>query len=466
MIEGKNVVFVNISAYSFITHKDYIFEKLEKFFYFIHKETKLISWFRPHPNLKEELKQYSDVYDRYIAFEEKYIALGWGEFDERQSIDYAYSVADIYYGDYGTVMKHCEEMGLQIIVPNYYGLFFPIGICKSDGYIYGTHHDNSAIMRFNISEGIWEYAAPNPGFEKLEKAFHKSFSDDHKIYFIPYKAGEIVEYDTKDGIISKIELKLKKEYISASGIHFFGYFRNQHYLYIIPVGYKKMLKINVNTKEVMEACDFDEITNTKERIKWLSWVKLDSDVVAIASCNSNEVMFYDMSKDEYEIKYIGGKDVFHNSIRKYKEEIILVGKNKAELKILNYQGDYIKTIPLEGERLSVYGISIFDDHATIIYKDKLFCFPANSKKAIIIDLPNYEVRPNFAINKYINENDERTSQFDTVTSEGRYVYIQHQSMKFLVFDMEDEKVVLEAECRMSAEDTSKMERDIILGILK
>lgn len=465
MLDGKVVIFVNISANSFIQYTEKAFKRMKVLFESFAGDSNVLIWWRPHPNLKQELRTASEnLHNRYELVEKEYLSRRTGILDVSETIEPAFEISDIYYGDSGTVIEEFKKRGKKTICVNYTGYFFPIGICKQCNYLYGTTHDDGAIIRLNLLSERWEYVRTIDGYEGLEKAFHKSLVVDNKVYFIPYMANKLVCYDLQNSKIEEIDLKLKMEYMSTSGINFFGYFVFREMLYLIPVGYRKMLKVNLITNTVVEYMDFSELNDTNGKIKWLSWKKITDYEVAIVSCTSNELLIIDTLNNKKSIKRIGNGDVIYNSIRKKGNELFLIGKNKPDLCVLDIRSFKEKHFNAFPDEIEKYGVSIFDDHATVEYRDKLFCFPANSNKAVIINTNDYSIRDNDSVDEYINLSNKRSSQFDTTTHEGKYIFLQHQSLKFLTYDLEQERVVSECKCILPDEDYIQMETDLIKGM--
>ena len=467
MQDGKVVIFVNISTNSFIQYTEKAFNRLKILFETFSDETNFLLWWRPHPNLKNELRvSGGDLLYRYELVEREYLSKKIGILDRAETIDHAYEVSDIYYGDCGTVIEEFKKRGKRTICVNYTGYFFPIGICKMGDNLYGTTHDEGTIVKLDLASGIWKYIKTINGCEGLEKAFHKTVVVNNKVYFIPYKACKLVCLDPKTLETDYLDLGLKAEYMSRSDINFFGFFVFSEMLYLIPVGYRKMLRVNLKTNEVDEYMDFSELNDKDGKIKWLSWKKISDYEVAIVSCTSNELLIINVKDNKKYIKRIGNGDVIYNAIRKKENEIFLIGKNKLDLCVLNLDTFDEKHLTVFPSGIEKYGVSIFDDHATVIYGDRIYCFPANSNKAIVIDVRNYSIRGIDSIDKYINLSNKSSSQFDTTTSEGKFIFLQHQSLRFITFDMEQECVVAESKCMLSEEEFINMEIDLLQGMGK
>ena len=71
-----------------------------------------------------------------------------------------------------------------------------------------------------------------------------------------------------------------------------------------------------------------------------------------------------------------------------------------------------------------------------------------------------DIRKVSSLNKYIDD-DISISQFDTVVVSENEIYMQNKQYKFLIFDIETESVVEEAECRLPLVEIMQMEIDLI-----
>ena len=461
MRDNKIVIFINISFNSFAMYTDAAFVKLNSLFETYCDKKDYLLWWRPHPRLENDLKNHNEcLYQKYITLKKRYIDAGLGVFDIDELFANVLDISDIYYGDCGTVVQEFIKRGKRVIYPNYTGLFFPLGISKLGNYIYGTDHDTSAIVRYDIQMKNWEYVSMIDSTAGMKKAFHNSVVIDNNVYFIPYMADCLVKYDIFNKSISVIELNINSKKLGKKKTYFFGFYYYNDHLYLIPASYSDVLSVDLTTGEIIELFDLSDVTDQGQIITWLSWKEIESGVVAFVSMQRNQVLILDFNKNTKKIYDIGDSKYKYNAIRMKDNIIYLIVKNAPVILEWKYKEGIISEIRFDENTFGDYGISIFDDHATCIFNNKLFCLPAKSRAAYSIDLTSKLINQLEVLDKYMTD-DLSESQFDTVTIGDDKIFIQNWQYKFLTFDLKTENVIEEAECKLSLMDTTRMEMDLI-----
>lgn len=461
MQENRKVIFINISFNSYVVHTEAVFTKLNCLFNSYCDSIDYLLWWRPHPTLENNLQNYDrNLFQRYLALKAKFINSSWGVYDIDIPFETALDLSDIYFGDCGTVAQKFMDNGKKVIYPNYTGIFFPIGICKFKDYIYGTDHDTSAIVRYDIKKNLWEYVMPIRQTYGMQKAFHNSVTIGDRIIYIPYKAECLVIFDAITEVIKVIDLKIKKEKVGKEKTMFWGFYYYKNMLYLIPAGYAMILAVNMSTYKVVEQFDISDITDQSQIITWLSWVEIEPGVLALASMQKNQVLIIDFNLKRKQLYTVGREEFKYSEIRRWGDDLYLVVKNVPAILKWKYKEDTLEEILFDQNQFGKYGKSIFDDYANTIYNGKLVCIPAKSENAYIVNLSSKDIRKVSSLNKYIDD-DISISQFDTVVVSENEIYMQNKQYKFLIFDIETESVVEEAECRLPLVEIMQMEIDLI-----
>lgn len=461
MKDNRTVIFINISFNSFVVHADAVFAKLNCLFDSYCNNKDYLLWWRPHPKLENELKNHDEcLYRKYINLKKRFIDADFGVFDTDELFENVVDLSDIYYGDCGTVVQEFINLGKSVIYPNYSGRFFPLGISKSENYIYGTDHDTSAIVRYDIQMKNWEYVSMIDVAAGMKKAFHKSVIIDNNVWFIPYMADSLVKYDIFNKSISVIELNTDSRKLGKKKTYFWGFFYYNDKLYLIPASYSNVLSVELSTGKITESFDLSDVTDQEQIITWLSWEKIEPGEVAFVSMQRNQVLFLDFKENIKKVYDIGNSKYKYNDIRMKDDVIYLIVKNAPVILEWKYKEDIVSEIKFDENSFGDYGKSIFDDYATCIFNNKLYCLPAKSRAAYSVDLSSKLIKRIEVLDKYMTD-DVSESQFDTVTIGDGKIFIQNWQYKFLTFDLKTENVTDEAECKLSLTDSARIEMDLI-----
>lgn len=461
MLEKKKVIFINISFNSLVQYRSIALEKIKYLGEQFKNDEDYLLWWRPHPCLSVELKAYDEeLFSEYRKLVAEYVSNKWGVFDETNSIEKAYGVSDIYYGDPGTVMNEFQNRGKPIFPPVYYKFFFPIGICREKDWIYGTDHDTGAIVRYDIEAKSWEYVRQCFEKDEIKKAFHKSCVWKEKLYLIPYMADFLVEYDLRTAKIRKINLNLCENKKGKNKTNFWGYYFYNDELFLLPASYSEILSVNTKNYKVSTFLSVEKLLNQDEPITFLSWEEVKKGQIVLSSMNRNEVVFFDLDTKEKKIFSVGNKNYKYTDIRKYGNWFLLLVKNEPAIVKWNIETGETKIFEFDKKTFGEYGKSIFDDYASCIYKNKLFCFPAKSRAAYSFDIEKEQLEKLYDLDKYITS-DISVSQFDTVTVKNGKVFFQTQELKFLEFDLNLERTISEGVCKLSNKEINKMELERI-----
>ena len=59
-----------------------------------------------------------EIFQKYTAIKEQYIAEGWGIFDDTADMDRAVVLSDAYYGDGSSVVQVYQQTGKPVMIQN------------------------------------------------------------------------------------------------------------------------------------------------------------------------------------------------------------------------------------------------------------------------------------------------------------------------------------------------------------
>lgn len=117
---SKKIVFYNNSISALLAHNEKMIAKMESVLA-IFKENRdevALLW-RPHPLIESTLTSMRpQLWEAYRAIRDRYLAEGWGIYDDTADIDRAIVISDAYYGDPSSVVQMYQVTGKPVMIQN------------------------------------------------------------------------------------------------------------------------------------------------------------------------------------------------------------------------------------------------------------------------------------------------------------------------------------------------------------
>lgn len=114
----KKIIFYNTSVTSLLQHDEKMLEKMKWVFGVFEKEKENVAllW-RPHPLVKATIESMRPrLWTQYEQMVNEYKKSGWGIYDDSADINRTVALSDAYYGDPSSVVRLCQETGMQILI--------------------------------------------------------------------------------------------------------------------------------------------------------------------------------------------------------------------------------------------------------------------------------------------------------------------------------------------------------------
>lgn len=278
----KKIILYNTGINGLLSHGVKELEKMRSVFQLLRENQKEITllW-RPHPLLKATLESMCPQLSKeYQDLEEGYRAEGWGIYDDTVQTRRALTLCDVYYGDGSSLIQLCRKAGKPVLLQNVevtkYGgydeyldipLIFENVLDDGKSFWFTEYHYNAL---FRMEKGLWE--AKLVGVfpqEELQKArLYTSMTQcNGKLYFAPFTADEIAEYDPERDIFRKIPLKLPGKSNGRQWEYekFFRVVSVRERMYFIPYHYPGILCYDTKTGDLNCFDDWvEEIENIRE----------------------------------------------------------------------------------------------------------------------------------------------------------------------------------------------------------
>lgn len=253
---GKKIYFYNTSIGGMLGNTEVFLKKMQYVFdIFNGREDACLLW-RPHPLLESTFdsmrKQYKPQFDK---LKKEFIEKNIGIFDETADIENSIALSDTYIGDAGSsVVSLFGIAGKPIILLNNYINTLPqkedwrgewitptFDVWGNDKYLITKNNqlwisDNNDYHYHFYMDLECEYSGG--------AYYLKAVEVGNKIYILPYNARHFLVIENNK--IRKIELKGN---VVHSG-SFYGYLYNEKYIFLIPLKYPYLVRINVETEEI------------------------------------------------------------------------------------------------------------------------------------------------------------------------------------------------------------------------
>lgn len=116
----KKIILYNTSVSALLHYGEAMLEKMKSVFDIFYKNREDVAFFwRPHPLIEATIKSMRPgLWADYQQLVNRYLADGWGIYDDTPNIDRAILLSDAYYGDRSSVIQLCQKIGLPIMIQN------------------------------------------------------------------------------------------------------------------------------------------------------------------------------------------------------------------------------------------------------------------------------------------------------------------------------------------------------------
>ncbi len=116
----KKIILYNTSIGALLAHNEKMLAKINYVLDVFRKnqEEAVLMW-RPHPLIESTLTSMRpQLWETYRAIRDRYLAEGWGIYDDTADLDRAIAVSDAYYGDGSSVVQLYQQTGKPVMIQN------------------------------------------------------------------------------------------------------------------------------------------------------------------------------------------------------------------------------------------------------------------------------------------------------------------------------------------------------------
>lgn len=397
-IQGKKVVLYNTHLYSIMNEGEKLIKKIEYIFSVFEKQKDAILIWRPHPLSKKTANTFNPkIINNLIELEKKARSCEYCIFDDTANLHRSIAISDAYFGDRSSLVELFRTLKKPVMIQD-------IDIQREkkweeinkisfeDAYIDGekiwfSASNLNGLFCIDKKSGETEFKGVFPG-ENIDgvRLFSKVAYADKKLYFIPFYASCIMEYEIDSEKFIRIEIE---ENIGPG--KFLSYSIYGDYIYFIPRAFGSVLRYNFKKKnlEVMYEWDLKiRESEPKEDVLFAGVVQKDGKLYC-PMYHRNIMFKFDLISENAEYFELGEEKDMFMSIQYDGEMFWLIPKNRDRIVYwdedkneINYIGDYPKDFKFLNERGPFLKSFLKDEMLWILpcFSDSILIINTKSKK--------------------------------------------------------------------------------------
>ncbi len=283
--EWKKILFYNTGIHALMEHNEKILEKIEAVLSFMkNRQDEIAFIWRPHPLIGAAMESLRpQLLDAYQEIVQRYREEEWGIYDDTPKLHRAVQICDAYYGDTSSVVQLCEKAGKAVLIQEpgikaaepeeeAAGKALHFEDFYDDGdHFWFAEYDFNGLFRMDKKTGQVKLAGLFPEEEFLRERLYVSVAACcGKLYFAPYSADGIAEYDLVNGDLKKIPVIMPRRDGRFSWTYekFFHAVALEEKIYFIPWHYPGILCYDPKTGESI--C-YDDWVDEIEELRVSEW---------------------------------------------------------------------------------------------------------------------------------------------------------------------------------------------------
>lgn len=260
----KKIVLYNTSVSALLQHSEKMLRKIKSVFGIFkeYKDEVALLW-RPHPLIQATIESMRpQLWEAYRELRDRYVAEGWGIYDDSADLDRAVVLSDAYYGDPSSVVLLYKKIKKPIMLQNV--LIIPAAdsasrmfeltiesLAAGEHEIYAVGRELNVMFRLDLRTNEVETITDMPEEEKLAGRLYNGVCLDKDILaLVPYYARKFWYYRLKEKKWYSMDIsayvdpdqarKFVGGYIFEGTVYLFGYY------------YKNILLIDLKFGQIRE----------------------------------------------------------------------------------------------------------------------------------------------------------------------------------------------------------------------
>ncbi len=454
----KKVILYNTTINALLHNNEKYLKKIKNVLELLkEKSNEIALLWRPHPLLESALMAMRPgLLEMYIEIKQEYLKEGWGIYDNTQDLGRAITISDAYYGDASSVVQLYEETGKASMLQN-------MEICRNDGR-YSIY--DKALISENIyqdGQNIWmtslEYNALLLWDKKMMKLrlvgvfpeekflgkrlFTSTALCDGKLYFAPYMAEQIAEYDPASDQFKRLYVPFAGKDVNHPYIYrkFNRVVAIGDRVYFIPAWYPGILCYDTKTEKIScfdDWVDKVEAFRTSKLAYFREYILDKGRLILPCACADAVVIFNTLTESSQVFKLQKTKNVlkYCGICQNGKEFWLITGNGEVFIRKLEAEKEAVRKIMLPSPQF-----------------DNFFFYPIRSMGGYVYLFPFDRKRERIRINicteeiecKDLSGSDDDEGALEwpilcaSANSEEMFVF-ERTSRSLITFDKEGEKI--------------------------
>lgn len=388
----KKIIFYNTGVSTLLNHNEKMLIKLESVFetFKENKDEVALLW-RPHPLIQATIESMRpQLWEAYKEIRDKFIAEGWGIYDDTPDMDRAVVLCDAYYGDGSSVVRLCREKGIPVMLQDVdivegmlqkHGRNDCIGVSIIDAVVdndtlWFIAYDFNSLFSMNLLTGETKLVGLFPDEDYgIGRLYESMEIVNGKIFFAPFNAKSIAVYDVEKCEFSKIILEEEQIGCSLSKPLFGGMEVYGRFIFMLPIFSRAIVRIDTDSGELVYITAWlqdvmDLIFNEKDAY-FRRQAFLSGDRVMVPFCNANAVLEFNCETMEYRIHELGTDKRGYSGIVFDGKNFWLSPRETGELVQWNDQGNTVEIVGLRQNKEEYHpyayiGLFYWDKGITIL----------------------------------------------------------------------------------------------------
>lgn len=335
------------------------------------------------------------LWEGYQEIRDRYVAEGWGIYDDTADLDRAVALSDAYYGDYSSVAQLFTLTGKETMIQHplvikQWGrknseFIWSMNCIVDEENIWFISYWYNLLCRYDLYNRCLETVRVPVNYT-LEGLFGNIIKVGKQLVLVPTNANSIYVYRILEREFKEIPIREEKEkYDKFMVCAAYG-----ETVYFFPSNYTYIIKLNLNSFQL----EYLEFAHDGKKIQVNIQNYTYNQYVYLTHKEDNMVIRYNLQNETYECWRIGDKDERYSSIIRTADGKIWVANQHGKIILLDENYNIVEKI--SSDSIKGFGIcansivSCFLGNAE--HENSIFFFPGSANMVVEVDKYTHIIR--------------------------------------------------------------------------